>query len=238
MNSQLNNNGSDFKSPDEAFEYLVNQRLNEKRKKEWARELGPGPDELPDELPTENVNSKSSKTLYIRLASAAAAVVLIGSFFIFLQIPKPIDQYASNLMDETEISMTYGSDSRGANSNLEEKDIASLKNELTTVLLNQDFNQALGNFRQLEKISALSVEDKYFYAISLLKSKGENYQKAIRLLNDVVAVDDHNLKNALWLRALGYGMTDNIPLMKKDLNQLKSITNKEDKRVIDLLSKY
>jgi len=233
MNSQLNN-GPDFKSSDEAFEYLLNERLDEKRKKEWAKELGPGPDDIDE----ESEGPKKSKTLFIRLVSVAASILLIGGAFYFLQMTEPLDQYAANLMQETEISMSYGSDSRGERSNEVDRNIATLKSELTTVLLNEDYNQALGYFRQLEKLSSLSNEDKHYFAIALLKSKGEDYQKAIRLLNDVIKNDDHNLKKALWYRALAFGMTANKPLMKKDLNQLNSISDKKDKKVLDLLSKY
>jgi len=234
MNSHKDNNEFDFKSPDEAFEYLLNERLDEKRKEAWARELGPGPEDIVKETSKPSI----SKRIYIRVASIAAAAAVIGAFYIFLQNPKPLDQYAGKLMQETEISMSYGSESRGANSNMNDVNIKSLKNELTTVLLNQDYNQALGYFKQLEKLSALTTEDKYFFAISLLKTKGEDYQKAIQLLNSVVSADDHNLNNALWFRALAYGMTDNSPLMKKDLNQLNSISNKENKKALDLISKY
>ena len=226
-----------FKSVDEAFEFLVSNEIDEQIKEEWAKELGPGP----DEIFKESIKPKtrfSTKKIFIRLTSAAAVLLLILGSFFFLQKTKPLDQYASNLMQETEISMSYGSESRGGSTSNSEKDIVSLKNELTTVLLNQDFHQALGYFKQLEKVSTLSIEDKYFYAISLLKSKGEDNQKAIRLLNDVINKEDHNLKNALWLRALAYGMTDNATLMKNDLSKLNTKPKTTDKRVKDLLSKY
>jgi len=234
MDSNLNNNGPDFKFPDDAFEYLVNQRLDEKRRKEWAKALGPPQ----DKISKQNRKLMPTKKLYIRLASIAASAILIGGFFLFSQKAKPLDQYAGNLLQETEISMSYGSAIRGENPNVTDKEIRSLKSELTTVLLDQDFNQALGYFKQLEKMSSLTIEDKYFFAISLLKTKGEDYQKAIRLLNDVVNANDHNQENALWLKALAYGMTENAALMKKDLSKLNSISKKTDERVKDLLSKY
>lgn len=234
MNSNRNKKDADFKSPDEAFEYLLEQRLDEKRKKEWAKALGPTP-----EMDLDSEGGKSNlKRIYFRIVSVAAVLILIAGFFYFGQKTVPLDQYAGQLVQETTIAMSYGSESRGDQMNNTDETIANLKSELTAVLLDQDYNQALGYFNQLEKLTALSIEDKYYYAISILKSKGENNQKAIRLLSDVVKADSYNLKNALWLRALAFGTTDNAALMKKDLNHLKTISKKDDKKVTDLLSNY
>jgi len=235
MNSNSDKNREDFKSSDEAFDFLVNQRLDEKRKAEWARELGPGPEDKEEE---QRSGRSISRRIILIATSVAAAVILIGGFFYLMQQTEPLNQYAGQLMQETDVSIMYGSGNRGQDETTDDRQIVSLRNALTTVLLDQDFDQALGYFKQLEKSTSLTVEDKYYYAYSLLKSKGEDNQKAIRLLNDVVDEKDHHMENALWLRALAYGMTDNSPLMKKDLKKLITITKKTDNQVNDLLKKY
>lgn len=234
MNAKPNNLGSEFNSADEAFEYLVEQRLDEKRKALWAEELGQEAD------PTDVPKTKNTKvrSLYLRIASAAALLLLLAGFFLFFQNPEPLHQYAEVLIEDTDIKIQYGSGSRGGDSGAEEGDVKKLKAELTSTLLDEDFNQSLGYFKQLEKITALNLDDKYYYSVVILKSQGEDYQKAIRMLSDVIEGKESNIQSALWYRALAYGLTDNAILMKNDLRNIRSSSKRRTEKIEHLLSKY
>jgi len=223
----------EFESSDDAFEYLINARQDEARKKRWAKELGMSPKVTSVAKNTERKRFR----LFAQIASAAAVLLIVG-FFLFHKETEPLKVYASDLLKETKINMSYGSSSRGKSKDASTEKALLVRNQLASLLLDSDYSQALGRFRELEKMLPLSIEDKYFFAIALLNVEDEDHTKAIRLLSDVVDDNDHNLENALWLRSLAYAMTDNRGMMKADLDMLKSISTKSNERIMDLLSKY
>ena len=234
MSANPDNSNFEFKNADQAFEYLVQQRLDEKRKARWAEELKLGPDEL--ETPQKKRNN--IRLLIIRMSSAAAVVLVVAGYFLFLQNPDPLNEYSEGLMKNTEFTIQYGSSNRGESTAGGAQDVKRLKMELTSALLDGDFSQALGYFKQLEKTTPLTFEDKYYYSISILKTSGEDKQKAIRMLGDIIEENEVNNQKALLLRGLAYGMTNNAVLMQKDLERINSSVEIGKDEIDYLLSKY
>lgn len=232
MNSNINQEGQEFKSPDEAFEYLVNQQMDEKRRKEWTKAFGTSKDE------DSSQKSTIMRRLYIRLVSAAAVLLIVAGVFMFFQQKKSVDQIASLLITDTQIAMNYGSGSRGENKGVEEAELKSLKNSITSVLLEGNYEIAIDYFEVMENKYTLSIEDKYFFAASIVKLNTGDYPKAISLLSEVIENGEQHLENALWLRALALGKLKETQRMKQDLIQYRLHSSKNDETINQLLTDY
>ena len=58
------------------------------------------------------------------------------------------------------------------------------------------------------------------------------------MLSDVIQSGDTDFKDALLLRGLAYGMTNNAVLMKNDLKNVESASDKTNKMIKNLITKY
>jgi len=234
MNSNIDKNGSDFKSPDDAFEYLINKRLDEKRKIEWAKELGPGP----DKISKRNIKVNTSKSIYVRMASIAAAsiVILFGAYWMMNDSNNRDNLMAQNYINETKVNLNYDNNSRALENNEVFNELAiNVKAKLSEALLNEDFNQMLGIYRTIEKNAELPIKDKYYFAICLLKVENEDKYKAIRLLSEVIK-NDHNLEvEALYFRGLAKIETGNTIEAESDLKTILTKSNYKRKTINEIL---
>lgn len=214
MNKSKQNLSPNFNSEEEAFEYLVQQSQNQLLKDKWKEEL----DKLPD-APVEE--PKSKKMVYMKriIAIAASFVILIGSFYWFTNQGSNPQQMAAAMIHDTNFVLESGSLTRGLNEDATDELGIELQKEINKALEDEDYPASIGLFLTKEKKSQLSIDDKFYYALSLARVENEDHHKAIRMLNDVIAQNSKYFDEALWLQALLY-------LKINEPNQSKIILNK------------
>lgn len=214
MSESKQNLSSNFGTKEEAFEFLVQQSQNKALKEQWKKEL----DQLPDAPPEEK---GKVKTLFNRraLALAASFILLLGSFYWFTNQNDSLQDMGYSMIEDTNFILESDSATRGLYDNLESQMAIDLQKEINVALEKQDYEAALGLYLTKEKKSQLSIDDKFYYSLSIARLKDGDHHKAIRLLEDVIKTEDRYYNEALWLQALLY-ITINEP------NQSKIILNK------------
>ena len=231
MNSNVNNNNGDFKSPDDAFEYLVNKRLDERRKKEWTKAF----DEKQKEI--AKANKKSTKRLYLRIASVAACfLAVMGAVWMMNMDSSNGNLLAQNYIEQTKVNLNYEDQSRALEATTESGALPGVvQDKLSAALKNQDYGQMLGIYRTYEKKLELPTRDKYYFAISLLKSEKEDKFKAIRLLDEVISKNDNLEIEALYFRGLAKIAIDNPLEGKEDLELVMTKSNYKKNSILQLI---
>jgi len=220
MNESKRNMPSDFQSKEEAFEFLVQQSQNKSLKEQWKKEL----DQLPDAPPEKK---RISRKLFVRRASAIAAsfILLLGSFYWYTSQHESLQQMASLMITETNFVLDSGSLTRGIDENdVNELDI-ELQKEINTALEKEDYEASIGLFLTKERKSQLSLDDKFYYSLSLARVEKGDYYKAIRLLDDVAGQKGKYYNEALWLQGLLYLKINEPNKSKIILKKLINISN-------------
>ncbi|MEM9547474.1 MAG: hypothetical protein AAGA77_15955 [Bacteroidota bacterium] len=232
MNSNSNEHNDDFKSADEAFEYLVQQRLDEKRRKEWTEALN-----TPE--PAESRKKKGNRTLYLRIASIAAGVLMIfGATWIFNQSSMNNDLIAQSYINAVKFNTEYEGASRSVDDKVVLDDLPEkVKEKLSIALQNEDYHQLLGIYRSQERQTELPIKDKYYFAISLLRIEKEDSFKAIRLLNEVISNSKILEVEALYFRGLAHLKTENYVEAEIDFNSILKKSDYQRDNITNILTK-
>lgn len=220
MNESKRNMPSNFQSEEEAFEYLVQQSQNKSLKELWKKEL----DQLPDAAPEEK---KATRVHFIRRVSAIAAsfILILGSFYWYTSQHQSLQQMASVMIEETNFVLDSGSLTRGIDENDGDEIDIELQKEISKALEKKDYDAAIGLFLTKEKKGRLSLDDKFYYSISLAHVENGDYYKAIRLLDDVSDQKDKYYNEALWLQGLLYLKINEPNKSKIILNKLINTSN-------------
>ena len=220
MSESKQNKPSDFQSKEEAFEYLVQQSQHQSLKDLWKKEL----DQLPDAPPEEK---KAGKKMFVRRAIAIAAsfVFLLGTFVWYTNQDDSLQQMASVMIEDTNFILESGSLTRGIDDSVMDEMDIELQKEINTALEKEDYQASIGLFVTKEKRSQLSVDDKFYYALSLARVDNGDYYKAIRLLEDVAKKKEKYYNEGLWLQGLLYLKINEPNKSKIILNKLINISN-------------
>ena len=227
-----NNNEKTFRTSEEAFEFLVKRNQDEKRKEAWTKSFGKTSDFEKDH------NSKKKNVFlenrYILTSIAAIGIVLV---ILLNGMRFSLESYSYDFVNSTAITSSYQSNTRGETLTETNPELERWKSEINATLIRKDYGQAIGLFKQFEKNYSLGIEEKFYFAISLLKNKNEDHFKAIALLTDVADAKDTYYQEALWFRALGYGMVGNEINMKIDLENLIELSSYKTKDSKEILKK-
>jgi len=220
MNESKQNLSQNFHSEEEAFEYLVQQSQNQVLKDKWREEL----EKLPD-APVEV--KRNTRTVFFKRASAVAAsfIILFGSFYWFTNQGNSPQQMASAMIHETNFVLESASLTRGLNGEDSDELGVELQKEINKALEKEDYAASVGLFLTKEKKSQLSIDDKFYYALSLARVENEDHHKAIRLLDSVKSQKAKYYNEALWLQALLYLKINEPNKSKIILNKLINNSN-------------
>jgi len=220
MSEPKRNKRPNFQSEEEAFEFLIQESQNKELKDLWKSEL----DKLPD---APEVEDKKTKRMFFRRAIAIAAsfVLLLGSFYWFSNQESSLQQMANVMLDDTNFILESSSATRGIDPEETDELNVALQKEINKALEKEDYEAAIGLFLTKEKKSQLSIEDKFFYALSLGRVDNADHHKAIRLLDDVTSQEEKYFNEALWLQALLYLKINEPYKSKIILNKLINNSN-------------
>lgn len=230
MSESKRNIPSNFKSEEEAFEYLVQQSQNKALKDQWKKEL----DQLPD-APEEKIELGKGSNIRRFIAVAASFLVLIGSFYWYNNQEGSLQQIAGVMIEETNFVLGSASFTRGT---VENDDLSiELQKEINKSLEKADYDAAIGLFLTKERQSQLTIDDKFYYSLSLARIENGDYYKAIRLLDDVIKQKEKYYDESLWLQALLYLKINEPNNSKIILNKLINISNYQITNTKALLKK-
>ncbi len=229
MDTNTNKSGEEFKSGEEAFDYLLSEHKEDKRREKWAEAF----DQFRPEAETQN--PPKTRQLYLRIASVAAILLaVIGAFWIMNMGQDDPYKMAQKYISESIVDQNYKGDSRSAETATLTNNLPdNVKNKLALALQNEDYRQMLGIYRSEEKKAELPIRDKFYYAVSLIKIDKEDKHKAIRLLDEVIAQDEILEIEALYFRGLAnlaignfLESESNLKLVLEKSNYKKDVINK------------
>mgnify|MGYP001799990397 CR=1 FL=1 len=132
---------------------------------------------------------------------------------------------ATVMIEETNFVLNTASDTRGVNDDESEELSIALQKEINKALEQKDYSASVGLYATKEKNGQLSIEDKFYYSLSLARVADSDYYKAIRLLEDVVDQKDKYLEESLWLQSLLYLKINEPNKSRIKLNKLINISN-------------
>jgi len=220
MSESTKNKSSDFQSKDEAFEFLVQQSQNKALKDLWKKEL----EQLPDA--PQDVKIVNRRFNLRKLAAVAATfIILLGSFFWLTNKEDSLPKMADLMIEESNFLLDADSATRGIFDNDENEMMIALQKEIYGALEKHDYGAAMGLYMTKEKQSQLSLNDKFYYSLSLARIEDGDYHKAIRLLEDVINKNDKLYNESLWLQGLLYLKINEPNKSKIILNKLNNNSN-------------
>ena len=226
------NNLSNFESKDAVFEFLVQESQNYAIKEQWKIEL----QQLTDS-PLEN-RALNRPSKFKRVAVLFAALfLLLMSFYWFISLDTSLEMMADKMLVETNITTVSDSYTRGFEEQNEGNLSIELQNEINIALVQKDYNSAIGLFFTKEKQSQLSIDDKFYYALSISQIENADFYKALRLLEDVTAKNEKFINESLWLQGLLFIKVRNQIKAKIILIKLHSSSNYQNKNVQALLER-
>ena len=216
------NNPPEFKDKIEALEFMVKRSADKKRKEKWAKDFAVG-----------RKKNKPSNIIPLRKRiiqiSAVAAVLILGFIVVqFLPLSNPnLESLAKNMIQDTKFHPQEVT--RGTTSSDEEINKAILKS-----LESENYQEAVKLYSQ--KTGVLSLEDKFFYAVSLAKTNSPNQNKILELTSEIMQMENEFYIESLWIRALTNLNLKNTEVAKVELEQLVRYKY-QTKNVKKLLSK-
>jgi len=182
------NNSSEFKDKTEALEFMVKRSADKKRKERWAKEFA-----------VNKNKSKSTKLVHINkriLRISAIAAILILGFAVVQFFPlsqKNLGSLAQNMILETKFQPQEVT--RGNPQSDDEVSKAIQKS-----LFSENYQEAKKLYEQ--KSNKLSLEEKFFYAVSLVKTNSPNQKKILELTSEIMQTENEFFIESLWISAL------------------------------------
>jgi len=224
------NNLSNFESKDAAFEFLVQESQNHAIKEKWKKELEQLTDATNNERELEWHSNYKSVAVFV-----AVLFLLMISFYWLINLDNSLEKVASKMLIETNIIAVTDSYTRG----FEEEDggnlAIELQKEINAALSDKDYNAAIGLFFTKEKQSQLTVDDKFYYSLSISQTENADFYKALRMLEDVIAKNEKFINESLWLQGLLFIKIGNPIKAKIILNKLFDRSNYQMRNVESLL---
>lgn len=232
MSESKQNTSPNFKSKEEAFEFLVEQSQNKALKDQWKAEL----DKLPD---VQIVDKGQTKVILIKrvMAIAATFIILFGSFYWFTLQDNSPSQMADMMIKDTNFILESGSITRGNMGEVNDEVYEELRKEINSALEKENYVASIGLFFTVEKESQLTLADKFYYSLSLARVEDADYQKALSLLDEVISQKGKYYDEALWLQALLYLKTGEPQKTKIILHKLINKSNYQNTNSKALLKK-
>ena len=220
MSESIQNMFYEFQSKDEAFDFLVQQGQNKKIKDQWMKELNLLLD-APQVVKIVNRRVNLRKIVTV----AAAFIILLGSFFWLTTKEDSLPKIASLMIKETNFILVSDSVTRGLFKGGKNEKLIELQKEINTAMEKQNYEAALRMYLTKEKQSQLSLNDRFYYSLSLARAEGGDYHKAIRLLEGVINKNDKLYNESLWLQGLLYLKINEPNKSKIILNKLINNSN-------------
>jgi len=218
MNTNNQQNSSEFSDKKEALEFLLKEKSDRATKAEWAKSLGGRPKK-------KNGNIKN-----IFIASAVAASI---AFMLFFNINNRVNSFdnhliAANMITQTEFS--FGESTRGNNSNETEPEKAFME-----LINDENFDEARRIYETKE--TSLSNIDKYNYLLVLVKQNKNNSDHALTLAQELIDSKSEFAADALWISSAINIKKENFEKAKIDLEKLKThkYKIKEATEILNLL---
>jgi hypothetical protein len=221
-----------FESKDAAFEFLVQESQSYAIKEQWKKEL----QQLRDS-PKEHRKSKGVSKFNRVAVFLVALFLFLVSFYWFINLNKPLEKMAGEMLVETNITSVSDAYTRGFEEQDEGNLALELQSEINKALFKKDYNSAIGLFLTKEKQSQLSVDDKFYYALSISQIENADFYKALRLLEDVTAKNEKFINESLWLQGLLFIKVRNPIKAKIILNKLYSSSSYQKRNVKSLLER-
>lgn len=200
------NDSSEFKDETEALEFMIKRGIDRKRKEKWAKDFAAGK------------KSQEAKVIPLRKrlvqVSAIAAILVLG-FFVVQIAPfgnDSLDALASNMIETTKFrpnDMTRGT-------MITEEEISK---SLIKALEEENYELALSLYNQ--KNRPFTIEDKFFYAVSLAKTGSQEYEKILELTREIMKSENEFFIESLWISALTHLKLKDTTTAKKELEQLQ-----------------
>jgi multisubunit Na+/H+ antiporter MnhF subunit len=221
---------SNFGSKDAAFEFLVQESQNNIIKEKWKKEL----DQIQDSSRKidEIFSILNFKNIVLFLLILG---LLLFSVYRLINGNSTPQKMAHIMLLETNISTVSDSYTRGLKT-LNDSNLAiELQNEINSSLTLKDYNAAIGLLYTKEQQSQLTVEDKFYYALSISQIENADYYKAIRLLEDVTSKNEKFINESLWLQGLLHLKIGNPIKSKIILTKLSNSSNYQKENTKALL---
>ena len=232
MRKLYQNNIMDFDSKDSAFEFLVQESQRHFIKEQWKKEL-----EQFEDIPNEKSALKRHLKFNRVAVFAVTLILLLLSFYWYKQLDNSLIKVANQMLVETNITAVSDFYTRGFAEQGEGNLAIELQNEINTALTQKDYNSAIGLFHTKEQQTQLSVEDKFYYALSISQLENADFYKALRLLEDVTFKNEKFIDESLWLQGLLFIKIGNPIKAKIILKQLFARSNYQKSNVTILLKR-
>ncbi|MDF1699311.1 MAG: hypothetical protein P1U56_25890 [Saprospiraceae bacterium] len=216
MTSESNSRkSSNFESPEDAFEFLIQESQNEVRKAKWRREL----EGIVEQDGNRGKANYRKLILYV-VGSTAIALLLFGRIHFLQKTNNTLEVLVNQMVDEIKIILVsdrvlVDSDTSGV-VNFK----YFLQNNIHQALRKNHFEVAYNLYVRKETQVALSNEDKFNYALAILKKESGDRYKGIDLLGEVLLSDNELHNEALWVQSLLYLKTNQQEKAKSVLNKL------------------
>ena len=178
------------------------------------------------------IHSNALKKIILYTIGLGLLVALCLTTFKYLNVQEPNNsqQYAELLLKESIKLPHFYSTSRSLKKG--EDDKKSIADSVNDALSNNKYDEVINT---LESRDSLTDEEKYIIAEAMLRQS--KYSEAIVYLSQIIEDGkDYNIE-ALWRRALVYGILKENENMKSDLTVLKQQTNYQSENIENLLSK-
>jgi len=220
--NNIKNDSPEFKDKTEALEFMIKRSKDRKLKEKWAKDFA-----------ADRKKNNETKVIPLRKRlfqiSAIAAILILG-FFVVQIIPfgnDNLESLASNMVETTKFRPNEAT--RGTVVTEE-----GINNSLLKALEEEKYVEALNLYQQ--KTSAFSLEDKFFYAVSLAKTETPDYNKILELTEEIMKTENEFFIESLWLSALTHLKLKDPKTAKSELEQLLRYKY-QTKNVEKLLSK-
>ena len=191
--------------------------------------------ELSDTKTSSNSNALLSNTLKkIILYTIGLGMLIVLSYttikFLNVQEPNNSQQYAEVLLKESLKQTHFYSTSRSLEKGGDDKKY--IADSVNDALSNKKDDEVINI---LESRDSLTDEEKYIIAEAMLRLS--KYSEAIEYLSQIIEDGKDYKIEALWRRALVYGILKENENMKSDLTALKQQSNYQSEKIENLLSK-
>ena len=186
----------------------------------------------------EYSSSQSSQKSKLRIVIYGLIILIMSAmgYWVSQKSQKDITHYAAHMINESIADIPYKSGTRGWESDNMGAELTQQMKSLEVAISSKDYIQTATLFNSLESKVKLTVADRYFYANALVHQ--QKYDEAIALLTQVIERGDDIFKaEAIWLRALSFGMNNEKGKMESDLRFLQSTTNYQEQNINLLLEK-
>jgi len=211
---------SNFNSEQEAFEYLVAYSQKNELKRYFHQEL----QNLPRKSILDTLYEYHSTLGLITIAASFTFVVCV--FYLLSTFLNPsIEQMANHMLEKTLFVSPSALKTRGTAMDQTHPSYHSLQQHISDAMQHSDYDKAIKFLNQKEKITLLNLDEKFYFAVFLSKTKNEDLQKAIQLTNTITDEKSKFYEESLWLKALIHIKLNQYNESINLLNKLINISN-------------